>query len=96
MSSSASGFLPSSSHFPSVSPDCCGAPLECGGGGLPSQRSLRPTIPAQESEPVLDAGLTRAMGRLLAAGRCADAAALATGQARAELAARARQLCPGN
>ena len=41
----------------------------------------------------LDKGLITAMSRLIAAGRCGDATALATGNRRVELAGRARQLC---
>ena len=45
---------------------------------------------------MLDKGLMTAMSRLIAAGRCADAAALATRSDRAPLAARAEQICRGN
>ena len=44
-------------------------------------------------DPLLDKGLMTAMSRLMAAGRCPDAAALATRSLRAELAARAQQIC---
>jgi hypothetical protein len=48
------------------------------------------------ADATLDQGLMTAMSRLLAAGRCADAARLATSSDRAKLAARAQQLCQGN
>ncbi|HEY0312428.1 MAG TPA: hypothetical protein VGC56_08025 [Allosphingosinicella sp.] len=46
-------------------------------------------------DPVLDKGLIATMSRLLAAGRCADAAALATRSGRPRLASRAQQVCSG-
>jgi hypothetical protein len=44
-------------------------------------------------DALLDQGLMRAMSRLIAAGRCADAAALATRSDRDSLGTAAQQLC---
>jgi hypothetical protein len=44
-------------------------------------------------DPALDSSLIRVMSRLVAAGRCGDAAGLAARDGRKELAARAQQLC---
>jgi hypothetical protein len=52
------------------------------------------TAAAQGGEDsALDGSLIRVMGELLAAGRCAEAASLATRDGRKELASRAQQLC---
>lgn len=45
------------------------------------------------SDAALDTSLIRVMSRLVAAGRCGEAAALASRDGRKELASRAQQLC---
>ena len=51
---------------------------------------------ASGGDPALDKGLMSAMSQLIAAGRCAEAAALATRSDRAPLAGSARQICRGD
>ena len=64
--------------------------------GRSAQNYLTALAAAGSSEDqALDRGLITAMSRLLAAGRCTEAASLATRSDRAPLAARARQLCGG-
>jgi hypothetical protein len=46
-----------------------------------------------DGDSALDSSLIRGMSRLVAAGRCGEAASLAARDGRKELAARARQLC---
>lgn len=57
-------------------------------------RAVPPKPGARDT--ALDDGLVTAMSRLMAAGRCGDATALASRSGRDQLAARARQLCPGS
>lgn len=52
--------------------------------------------PAGARDTMLDASLVNVMSRLLAAASCDDAAGLASRNGRADLAARARQLCQRN
>jgi hypothetical protein len=58
------------------------------------QAALVSAAPAGE-DAALDRSVTGVMSHLLAAGRCDMAASLASANARAELATRARQLCSG-
>jgi hypothetical protein len=51
------------------------------------------TAAASQDDAALDASLIRGMSRLLAAGKCAEAAGLANRDGRKELASRAQQLC---
>lgn len=51
------------------------------------------TVADPRGDTLLDRGLMTAMSRLMEAGRCPDAAVLATQNARPSLASRARQIC---
>ena len=51
------------------------------------------TAAAGQGDAALDTSLIRVMGRLVAAGRCSEAAGLAARDGRKELASRAQQLC---
>lgn len=50
-------------------------------------------VAAQGSDSALDASLIRVMSRLVATGRCGEAAGLASRNGRKELASKAQQLC---
>ena len=58
-----------------------------------AQAALAAVAAQGGSDAALDTSLIRVMSRLVAAGRCGEAATLATRDGRKELAARARQLC---
>lgn len=57
-----------------------------------SQAALS-AVAGQGSDAALDTSLIRVMSRLVASGRCGEAAGLASRNGRRELAARAQQLC---
>jgi hypothetical protein len=57
------------------------------------QSALTAAASQDGSDSALDASLIRGMSRLLAAGKCGEAASLATRDGRKELASRAQQLC---
>ena len=57
-----------------------------------SQAALS-AVAGQSSDAALDTSLIRVMSRLVASGRCGEAAGLASRNGRRELAARAQQLC---
>jgi hypothetical protein len=70
------------------------APSPAGGGEQGFYAALMTAQPGQAGgDPLLDRGLATAMSRMMAAGRCGDAAYLATHSAAPELAARARHIC---
>ncbi|HYJ82501.1 MAG TPA: hypothetical protein VEW26_06625 [Allosphingosinicella sp.] len=50
-------------------------------------------VAGQGGDSALDTSLIRVMGRLVAAGRCGEAASLAARDGRKELASKAQQLC---
>jgi len=58
-----------------------------------AQAALAAVAAQSGSDAALDTSLIRVMSRLVAAGRCGEAATLATRDGRKELAARAQQLC---
>ncbi|MFL6857324.1 MAG: hypothetical protein ACJ8EB_05385 [Allosphingosinicella sp.] len=69
-------------------------PSPAGGGEQGFYAALTTAQAGQAGgDPLLDRGLATAMSRLMAAGRCGDAADLATHSAAPGLAARARQIC---
>jgi hypothetical protein len=57
------------------------------------QAALTAAASQDGGDAALDASLIRGMSRLLAAGKCGEAAGLATRDGRKELASRAQQLC---
>jgi hypothetical protein len=70
-----------------------------GGAACPARRSAQDFYTAlaatgKSSDEALDRSLMTMMSRLMEAGRCGEAAALAARNGRAELSTRARQLCP--
>ncbi|HEY0413185.1 MAG TPA: hypothetical protein VGD66_08585 [Allosphingosinicella sp.] len=98
-------------RMPEAAPPAAPPPsAACGTAGAPAcpqksaaganpqdyRAALAAVPPERGSDPALDNGLVTAMSQLLAAGRCGEAAALATRNVRAALAARARQLCQGH
>jgi hypothetical protein len=62
--------------------------------GPQEYRAALTAVSAQgDGDPTLDSSLIGVMSNLLAAGRCAEAASLATRDGRKALASRAQQLC---
>ncbi|HEX8380815.1 MAG TPA: hypothetical protein VF619_09750 [Allosphingosinicella sp.] len=80
---------------PAAAPATPAAPRQA---GRPANASdTHPALVAAAAQdggdPSLDASLVRVMSRLVAAGRCGEAAGLASRDGRKELASRAQQLC---
>ena len=69
------------------------APQPVATSTAPALAALAAVAAQGGSDAALDTSLIRVMSRLVAAGRCGEAATLATRDGRKELAARARQLC---
>lgn len=62
-------------------------------GSIQQYQAALTAAAAESGDAELDAALIKVMSGLLAAGRCGDAAGLATRDGRKELASRAQQLC---
>lgn len=73
------------------------APAPQQGAGATNERHYQAALSAASGQgsgdAALDTSLIRVMSRLLAAGRCGEAASLATRDGRKELASRAQELC---